>query len=598
MKNIKSNNSKIPIWLYKLPIVVVTAVVPLILLINAYKIPEPVQKVMGHGPYMLELYHYYKMFFTVLMGILMLLILIYDISKDRKPFISFIKRNKYVYMIITLAAMLSISSIASNYKYIVVMGFPDRYEGLLSIMTYYVISFYIPYIFRKFDLSVSDILKYLMISGGVLSLIGILEYFGYRLVSQQWFASIARITLNPKLFNGDININFTFPPKTVAATLYNPNYVGSYMAMNIFATLAYISMNKHSKYNKLCYGMVLVFTVVLILSNSAAGLLGVMAGLLVLGVMYLLKIEKKRIVTVSVLLITILLAGIIIQEVSSPGIGIARSLITKYNDYDESQNYLYKDFSFSNNELNITYTDIKFTLKYDLNSQNLMFLNEAGTPLETYVVENTADIKFSDEKYKDFMFTLYDESTWGVLKVANLNIKLAFVEDGLALINSYGDAVYTYKDVKSIGFKGSERFATNRGYLWSRSLPILLDNLAMGIGPDCYAMEFPQDDMIGKVNFYPAQNVFVDKPHNLYLQTAINQGIISLVAFIVLMLIPIIKLIRDLSITAYKVQGYRILLVCCQISYLAAGLANDSTVSIGPVFWSIVGLNLYIMNKE
>lgn len=71
-----------------------------------------------------------------------------------------------------------------------------------------------------------------------------------------------------------------------------------------------------------------------------------------------------------------------------------------------------------------------------------------------------------------------------------------------------------------------------RGYIWSRTIPILPDYLVLGAGPDCFLYEFPQDDILGKLYAYGTGSIVVDKPHNLYLQIFVNEGGIALLAFL------------------------------------------------------------------
>lgn len=58
----------------------------------------------------------------------------------------------------------------------------------------------------------------------------------------------------------------------------------------------------------------------------------------------------------------------------------------------------------------------------------------------------------------------------------------------------------------------------------------------IGYGPDTFAMYFPQHDISGKVKAYGTDDIIVDKPHNMYLQNAVNTGILSLLAFLVMII--------------------------------------------------------------
>ena len=81
--------------------------------------------------------------------------------------------------------------------------------------------------------------------------------------------------------------------------------------------------------------------------------------------------------------------------------------------------------------------------------------------------------------------------------------------------------------------KGKELIGSMRGYIWSRTIPILPHYLVLGAGPDCFLYEFPQDDVLGKLYAYGTGSIVVDKPHNLYLQIFVNEGGIALLGIFV-----------------------------------------------------------------
>ena len=49
-------------------------------------------------------------------------------------------------------------------------------------------------------------------------------------------------------------------------------------------------------------------------------------------------------------------------------------------------------------------------------------------------------------------------------------------------------------------FTSHESFASSRGYIWSRTIPLLKETLFIGTGADTFVIAFPQDDYIGKIN--------------------------------------------------------------------------------------------------
>lgn len=143
------------------------------------------------------------------------------------------------------------------------------------------------------------------------------------------------------------------------------------------------------------------------------------------------------------------------------------------------------------------------------------------------------------------------------------------------------------------GFEGKEGFASSRGYIWSRSIPLMRETMFVGAGPDAFAMMFPQTDIAGKINWFGDINILVDKPHNWYLQMAINTGGISLIAMLVFLawyLLIGIKIKNEPVIAGGRL--IHIGIMSGVVGYLVAAVFNDSNVSVSPVFWVILGLGL------
>jgi hypothetical protein len=47
--------------------------------------------------------------------------------------------------------------------------------------------------------------------------------------------------------------------------------------------------------------------------------------------------------------------------------------------------------------------------------------------------------------------------------------------------------------------------------MWSRTFPLLKNRIIYGSGADTFAIYFPQNDPIGKINNFRKINVYVDK---------------------------------------------------------------------------------------
>ncbi len=146
-----------------------------------------------------------------------------------------------------------------------------------------------------------------------------------------------------------------------------------------------------------------------------------------------------------------------------------------------------------------------------------------------------------------------------------------------------------------IGFEGKETLGSSRGYIWSRTLPLLSKCLIKGYGADTFAYVFPQNDVLAKYYTYEQYDegfyITVDKPHNLYLQIFFSNGLIALVAFLA---VAVFYLVDSLRLYALKksyrpeqIMGAAVMLGI--VGYLAAGMFNDSVVSVAPMFWVLLG---------
>jgi len=258
---------------------------------------------------------------------------------------------------------------------------------------------------------------------------------------------------------------------------------------------------------------------------------------------------------------------------------------------DDAQFYDLKDITFEGNKVSIV-GDTE-TLNIVLSGNLLNFYDTSGNLLDIEQTTNDNNemiVSFVDENYKGYNITIKDSLL--ILYKKNVTIEFWLHEGGISLIGNNSKLVNQVVKAPSIGFEGKERLGSARGYIWSRSIPMLKNSVIFGYGPDTFAVEFPQEDYIGKIRAYGTPRMIVDKPHNMYLQIALNTGILSLIAFLTICGAYITESIRlyfknqDNSFAC--LTGTGIFLGIC--GYLAAAVFNDSTVGIASVFWILLGL--------
>ncbi len=175
------------------------------------------------------------------------------------------------------------------------------------------------------------------------------------------------------------------------------------------------------------------------------------------------------------------------------------------------------------------------------------------------------------------------------------------------LMNIYGDGFASERISRLLGdiFKlvdfqdenyeeNIDTLGSKRGLIWKLSIPMIKETILIGHGPDTYLFYYPQDK-----SFQEGYYVLVDKPHNLYLQIAINMGLLALIAFIIINLLILTKGYKYLRLNnCGRDNIYTTSLMVSIVGYLTQGLFNDSVVSVAPIYWIHLGLLYSIFNNK
>lgn len=203
---------------------------------------------------------------------------------------------------------------------------------------------------------------------------------------------------------------------------------------------------------------------------------------------------------------------------------------------------------------------------------NIMLMNS----VEGSYIRDTIAMYFNDDNMHDLFFMLENETR-------------------LSMIHQKTAEIMQPINADHIGFEGKEKLGSSRGYIWSRTFPLLKDCLLTGYGADTFTYVFPQNDVLAKYYSYEQFNqgfyVTVDKPHNLYLQIFYGNGLIVLLAFLVICVFYLVDCFRLYALRreyrAEQIMGAAVMLGI--VGYLAAGMFNDSVVHVAPVFWVLLG---------
>lgn len=141
------------------------------------------------------------------------------------------------------------------------------------------------------------------------------------------------------------------------------------------------------------------------------------------------------------------------------------------------------------------------------------------------------------------------------------------------------------------GFVGKEKFGSGRGYIWSRSIPLLWESPWIGVGPDVYPYYFPQEDPVGQTNLGNTK-LFYDKPHSWYLQVAIGTGTGSLLLLLSLFLVLVKTACGKLEDynRFSEVHSIALALLGFIVVFGVSSLVYDSIIAVALIFWPVLGL--------
>lgn len=246
------------------------------------------------------------------------------------------------------------------------------------------------------------------------------------------------------------------------------------------------------------------------------------------------------------------------------------------------------DIKVEANEI-VVYTD-KTQLHINWDGNKLVVTDEKGA-IVNCTHQAWGGVQLTDVQFNDYLIGTAEDRLR--LQKGNRVINFALTDKGIRFVDIRGK-VYEAQNIPSWGFENREQIGSGRGYIWSRTIPMLKDTVVVGHGPDTYTIYFPQHDFVGKFKYLLSGDIIVDKPHNMYLQTAVNTGILSLIALFVLFIGYIISSIglyrKSEYDNFYAVAGFAIFVAL--LGYMGTGFFNDSIVSVAPVFWGLLGMGI------
>lgn len=593
------------------PIALVLTIVPLIVRMRISEPDEDTLKLYGSSANS-DLFTQNKEICLIFLSAIILIIAITCFKKFYE------KKDKLINIMIICSLIFLgftfLSALFSKYKHVAFWGIYDRSEGFITIACYILLFIYSIYTFKKteeFKFILIPILILVYING----FLGLFQFFGSDLIK----TSLGGLIAIPSSYNIDPSkLSLAYESGTIYGTLYHYNYVGSFTALVLPILFGACVIEDDIFLKLLSMGGSLVGLWLLFGSTSRAGIIGFGAIIVFACIFFgklLLKKKKALLITLACLAVfavglNFATSGKIFRRIPSL-VSDGLSLFKSNTDFDYRDHIPVKNIEHIDNNIVLTLPTDTLTISFEnndyvfRNSKNEVvdYKSEFNSKIKAYDY-TTTDANFSNISFRSGKIKSKTKND-GLMLILNGSNEFMFItrdDNSMHLIDPKTLEEIDLDFPETIGFNGKEKLASSRGYIWSRSIPLLKDTLILGSGPDTFSFDFPQHDMLGKLYAYGTTNMIISKAHNLFLQIGLNNGVVALIAFVILIMVYIVDSFK-LYALKNKYDEKQILgsiLALSVIGYLFTGLFNDSVICVAPIFWIILGVGAAVnfINKK
>lgn len=556
------------------------------------------------GALFIDIYSQGKAFAVVVIAIIMMalavLCCIYLFKRAEKRSLVFVGLS-VVYVALTF-----VSALCSEYREIALWGEFDRAEGFFTTACYFVIFLFTMYAFKTAK-NFRYVVFALFFCVGVNTVIGFFQFTGNNLESMDWFFNL----IVDSKYADIISIDTSRTSRSLFGALYNYNYVGSFtgLVIPLFSTMAIFDKKILHKVFYIIFDMMALF--MLMGSTVRSGVVAVAAAIVV-GIFLFFRLILKRwkiaagALGAAVLLLVggnLITEGAFFRRVSTllgDMVQVVAPAVEKTDLFDS----LPVREIIHNKDGSVTLVTQADAMNVSFNAaENRYVFTDNGGDEISMAFNNAGEMTSTDERFSGFtmnfnnisddlsegsaMFLWFNDNPGSILSFYLFGGKNIHLVD-----NKINDRIEPI-NAEHIGFEGKELVGSSRGYIWSRTIPLLKKCVLIGYGADTFAYVFPQNDFLAKhYSYAEGFHITVDKPHNLYLQIFISNGLVALIVFLGICLFYLVDCFRLYALKKeYRTeQIYGAAVMLAIVGYLTAGMFNDSVVSVAPMFWILLGV--------
>ncbi len=133
--------------------------------------------------------------------------------------------------------------------------------------------------------------------------------------------------------------------------------------------------------------------------------------------------------------------------------------------------------------------------------------------------------------------------------------------------------------------------AGGRAEILRISFDAFLDKPFLGYGPDTLKYRLSEEYTDEFTSYFIEHGAFIDKAHNEFLEYAVSCGIFTLVCYLILLILIIVRLWKN------KKDDINKILLITIIAYLVQSFFNISMIAVAPTFWILLGFSYRCVNK-
>lgn len=628
----KKNNQTIIDIFYGAMLAVIVGIMPLIVQL-AERVTPPELLFLFNSPIYHEVFSYWKGFFMVVPALLMVIFIVFKwLTGGDIPILKPYYSRVPIILSFVFLGFTFLSAIFSSYNHIAWFGTRDRDEGALMWLIYF-IAFASAMFYVREPKHIRPILWGLTFCGVIMGAIGLSQLLGDGFFATAFATRL--VTANTEIEYMRLNFDIAH------GTLYNPNTFGKFTAM-VAPILMVSAMTYGDKRKKgtpilksdimtICVKTLMFIGGLLMLvgvfaSGSLGGLIGITTATIVLVGAYIFRIfsSSSKLLRGNILRVAAVFSGVATMVVLAiffvPELNHrATTLFNRLQVAAAAETTTAARYVFDTNNVHI-YRGQEVLLSIEIVADGLDSTNFANWK----VVRDGAGNILSRSSHTPHTENSPTRYVYNVPELGSLTLSrwLYSFEVGLArqrfpfflsVENGYiygfrhpqGERVNLSDTVPAWGFEGRETWGSSRGYIWSRTLPLLPRRVILGSGPDTFTLAFPHYDMAGLQLAFNNPYQIVDKAHNLFLQTWVGNGGIAAIALFALFghyLVSTLKSIKNLQDVGYSMHGIQFGLLSGISAFVMSSMATDSTIGSTGVFFVLLGMgygiNYFLQNKK